>query len=75
MTPERYMQIRKLADDLIADCNGGAEFADEVDSLLADECKVLDGMAFRCASCDQWYDINEKATPDAAEWHCKDCTT
>ena len=70
--PKRWAEIRKLADDLIASCSGGAEEADEVDALDVTECRALDTMAFLCNGCDQWYSINERIE-DGAKFYCHGC--
>lgn len=65
MTPERYIEIRALADRLVADCNGGEQDdLDMIEDMSRKECMALDGIAFKCAGCDQWFDVHEMREPD-----------
>lgn len=48
-SPERYMEIQLLADALIASCDGGESYTEDIKALTLEECKVLDGMALECA--------------------------
>lgn len=45
-----------------------AEVADDDDFL-----KMLDSIVFCCRDCGWWKRQRENATPDAAEWVCKEC--
>jgi hypothetical protein len=74
MTPERYMQIRALADKLIASCDGGRDYWEEIEALKLDEARTLDTMALECQTCNQWFcvaEIGENA--ETGEYECHDC--
>jgi hypothetical protein len=43
------MEIQLLADALIASCDGGESYTEDIKALTLEECKVLDGMALECA--------------------------
>lgn len=73
VTPQRYAEIRVLADKLVASCDGGRDEADEVEALSLDECKVLDSMAFECSHCNQWYAVADRTEDSAGQWCCTDC--
>jgi len=74
MTPQRYMELRNLADELIASCDGGStEHHDVINDLSLEECRVLDGMALECADCNQWYAANEMRE-DGGAYICVDCS-
>lgn len=66
--PETFKRLRKLADALIASCDGGRDYVDDIEGLSLDECRVLDSMALECTSCNQWY-----STADMTSGVCKDC--
>lgn len=72
MTPERYMELRKLADDLIASCDGGAQFWDVLEGLSVEECKVMDGMALECCDCGQYYEASSMKDR-GHEFICEGC--
>ena len=74
MTPQRHTELRALADRLIASCEGGStEDNDEINNLSLGECRVLDGMALKCASCTQWFDAHDMCE-DGGEYVCVDCS-
>jgi len=73
ISPERYMEIRALADSLIASCDGGASHADNIEALTIEESRVLDGMALECQVCNQWFTANEMRD-DGGEYVCVDCS-
>jgi hypothetical protein len=73
MSPARYAEIRALADRLVASCEGSAfEDIEIFNEMSVEECKVLDGMAFKCEDCDQWYDVYEM---DGDTFICKRCAS
>ncbi len=74
ITPERYVKIRALADKLIADGGGGADYWLEIEDLSVEEATVLDGMALECHVCNQWFDAREMVD-DGSEWACSDCAS
>jgi hypothetical protein len=68
------MEIDALADRLIASCEGGSTADnDMIAEMTGEECKVLDGKAFMCTGCDQWFDLSDMHDADAPEWLCTDC--
>lgn len=44
---------------------------DELDNPVF--CSYLDSLVFECHVCNQWFPQRENATPDAAEWTCREC--
>lgn len=73
VSPKRYMEMRALSDRLIASCDGGRDEWDGMNLLTVEECKVLDGMALECQSCNQWFAANEMRD-DGGEYVCVDCS-
>jgi hypothetical protein len=71
--PKKYMEIRALADRLIASCDGGRDEQDAIEALTIEECKVLDGMALECNICNQ-YSAAAEMTDTGGEYVCPDCT-
>jgi hypothetical protein len=71
--PKRYMEIRVLADKLIASCDGGRDEQDDIEALTIEECKILDGMALECQTCNQWSAAADM-TDTGGEYVCADCT-
>lgn len=72
VNPKRYAEIRVLADSLIASCDGGASHTDDIEALTIEECKVLDGMALECQTCNQWFAAADM-TDTGGEYVCADC--
>lgn len=73
VSPKRYVEIRALADKLIASCDGGMSYKDDIEALPLEGCCVLDSMTRECYVCGQWSDICEMTDHDG-EWRCVDCS-
>lgn len=50
----------------------GEKYTDALDDM--EFLKRLDLLVFCCVKCNWWKRQRENATPDAAEWACKECT-
>lgn len=72
MTPAQFTKCRALADKLIASCDGGRDYQDEVEALTQEECKMLDSMALECCTCNQWFAASEMIDT-GSQWECSDC--
>lgn len=51
--------------------NGDVDY--EVQELSLEECRELDTLVFECRQCNNWFYQRDNATPDGAEWICKEC--
>jgi formylmethanofuran dehydrogenase subunit E len=67
------MEIRLLADALIASCDGGANNTEDIEALTLKECRLLDGMALECQVCNQWSAANEMRD-EGGKYVCIDCS-
>lgn len=72
MKPERYMELRALADQLIASCNGGYDKWDAINELSVEECQVLDTMALECCDCNQYFEASQMHDL-GNEYQCPSC--
>lgn len=72
MTPERYMELRRIADAVIADCAGGRDHWEMIDSFIVEEAKIFDTMALECTCCNQYSDASDM-NDNGAEYICHQC--
>lgn len=66
-------KIMVLAQRLQAGFGTDIGLSDEIEALSLKEAKQLDTIVFECSVCNHWFHQRDNATPDAAEWTCKEC--
>jgi hypothetical protein len=72
MSPEDFRVARSLADRLMASGEPSTLW-DELADLSREQCTALDSIAFECATCNLWFPAAQNATPEGAQWYCKEC--